>query len=117
MSGLNDPGLPIANPKDILDGGFRIGLMCRESLLYLRQSTSQPETIAHWNPICAMLPGFDQLDLPVRVPIVVIDAQRSRSIKFVHCIASPIPHRQVHLAIAIEVTRGDARPPATCIRK
>src|SRR5438876_4463980 len=110
--GLQDVRFLIARAENLLDGGPAEGLMRGEPCLELGQTTFEPGAIAHRKPVAPTLPGFDQLEVAVAIPIVVEHPQCAWPIEFVNCVPSPVPDRQVQPAIAVEITRSDARPPA-----
>ena len=120
--GFDDFRFLIARPENLPDRSLAKRLVRGEVACQFGKTRSEPESVSHRKPISPVPPGFDQLDRSVGVPIVVKEAQGdvrnsgfrrlNLPIQFINRVASPVADRQVQSSIAVEITRGDARPPS-----
>src|SRR5438034_11704385 len=75
LGDLEGLGFFIAIAEDILDRRPPECLVGREPVFQLGQTPTEPGAIAHGEPVFPVLPGFDQLDRSVGVPIIVTSPQ------------------------------------------
>src|SRR2546425_621202 len=110
---LDDFRCLISSAEDVLDSRLAKGLVGRELACQFWHRASKREAITHRKPIGLPLPGFNQLDFSVGIPVTVEHAQFGWAIKLINCVASPVANCQIHSAIAIKITGGDACPPSS----
>src|SRR5262245_12593072 len=62
-----------ARPKDVLHGCSPEGLVRWKLRFKFGQRTSQSQSVAHWEPLALAIRGFEEAEVPVPIPIVIID--------------------------------------------